>query len=266
MEITSLMLQGLVLPAAVIAILFALWMASDVLRRDKGTPAMQDVAGMIFEGAVAFMRRQYITIGVLSVAMAVLIGVLIATFETAAVADTTVYGADLGIRTGIAFIFGAACSMVSGVIGMYVSVKANLRTTAAARQGVVKAVQVAMRGGAVSGFLPKSNPCSPAKTSIRPANHHHHPSNPNKTPTPDRRLRHQKFTKPKRRPNSATHSPIHPLQGGRTINPTSHRTPKRLLSGPLNPLKIAAYRKSNATKSRLLPTNTTRTIHPLLLL
>ena len=153
MEITSLMLQGLVLPAAVIAILFALWLASDVLRRDKGTPAMQDVAGMIFEGAIAFMRRQYITIGVLSVAMAVLIGVLIANFETAAVADTEVYGADLGIRTGIAFIFGAACSMVSGVIGMYVSVKANLRTTAAARQGVVKAVQVAMRGGAVSGFL-----------------------------------------------------------------------------------------------------------------
>ena len=78
MEITSLMLQSLVLPAAVIAILFALWLASDVLRRDKGTPAMQDVAGMIFEGAIAFMRRQYITISVLSVAMAVLIGALIA--------------------------------------------------------------------------------------------------------------------------------------------------------------------------------------------
>jgi K(+)-stimulated pyrophosphate-energized sodium pump len=153
MEITSLMLQSVVLPAAVIAILFALWLASDVLRRDKGTPAMQDVAGMILEGAIAFMRRQYITIGVLSVAMAVLIGALIANFETAAVADTEIYGADLGIRTGIAFIFGAACSMASGVIGMYVSVKANLRTTAAARQGVVKAVQVAMRGGAVSGFL-----------------------------------------------------------------------------------------------------------------
>ena len=119
MEITSLMLQSLVLPAAVIAILFALWLAGDVLRRDKGTPAMQDVAGMIFEGAVAFMRRQYITISVLSVAMAVLIGALIANFETAAVADTEIYGADLGIRTGIAFIFGAACSMASGVIGMY---------------------------------------------------------------------------------------------------------------------------------------------------
>ncbi|NBR30269.1 MAG: sodium-translocating pyrophosphatase, partial [Betaproteobacteria bacterium] len=153
MEITSALLQALVLPAAIIAILFALLMAGDVLRRDKGTSAMQDVAGMIFEGAVAFMRRQYVTIGVLSVAMAVLIGALIANFETAAVADTPVYGADLGIRTGIAFIFGAACSMISGVIGMYVSVKANLRTTAAARQGVVKAVQVAMRGGAVSGFL-----------------------------------------------------------------------------------------------------------------
>ena len=92
MEITSLMLQGLVLPAAVIAILFALWMANDVVRRDKGTPAMQDVAGMIFEGAVAFMRRQYFTIGVLSVAMAVLIGVLIANFETNHAVDVLLRG------------------------------------------------------------------------------------------------------------------------------------------------------------------------------
>ena len=53
----------------------------------------------------------------------------------------------------MAFLFGAACSMASGIIGMYISVKSNLRTTAAARKGVVKAVQVAMRGGAVSGFL-----------------------------------------------------------------------------------------------------------------
>jgi len=153
MNITAATLQGLVLPAALVAIAFAAWMAVDVIRSDKGSAAMQEVAGTIFEGAVAFMRRQYVTIGLLALVMSVAIGALISAFETRAVADTSVYGADLGIRTGIAFLFGAACSMVSGVIGMYVSVKANLRTAAAARSGVVRAVKVAMRGGAVSGFL-----------------------------------------------------------------------------------------------------------------
>ena len=153
MTVASTDLQGLVLPAALAAIAFALYLAADVLRRDKGNRAMQDVAGMIFEGAVAFMRRQYLTIAVLALLMAALIGALIAAFETPAVADTSVNGLDLGIRTAVAFAFGAACSMASGIIGMYISVKSNLRTAAAARSGVVKAVQVAMRGGAVSGFL-----------------------------------------------------------------------------------------------------------------
>jgi len=153
MEITTALLQSLILPAGVVAILFALWLANDVLGRDRGTKAMQEVAGTIFEGAVAFMRRQYTTIAVLAVVGSVAIGALISVFETQAVAETDIYGVDLGIRTGVSFLFGAICSMASGIIGMYISVKANLRTTAAARGGVVKAVQVAMRGGAVSGFL-----------------------------------------------------------------------------------------------------------------
>ena len=68
-------------------------------------------------------------------------------------ADTSIYGIDLGIRTGFAFLVGAACSMASGIIGMLISVKANLRTAAAAQTSLVGAVKVAMRGGAVSGFL-----------------------------------------------------------------------------------------------------------------
>ena len=55
--------------------------------------------------------------------------------------------------TGFAFLVGAACSMASGIIGMFVSVKSNVRTASAARRSLVEAVQVAMRGGAVSGFL-----------------------------------------------------------------------------------------------------------------
>ena len=146
-------LQLIILPSGIIAILFALYLARDVLARDTGTPEMQAVAGMIFEGAVAFIRRQYTTIFILAVVGAAGVFILISAFETAEVADTDVFGVDLGIRTGIAFFVGALCSMASGIIGMYISVKANVRTAAAARRSLVEAVQVAMRGGAVSGFL-----------------------------------------------------------------------------------------------------------------
>ena len=147
-------LQLIILPAGIIAVLFAIYLARDVLSRDTGTKAMQDVAGTIFEGAVAFIRRQYTTIGILAVVGAVVIGVVITLVETKDVADApTLAGSTVGVMTGIAFLVGAACSMASGIIGMFISVKSNVRTAAAARRSLVEAVQVAMRGGAVSGFL-----------------------------------------------------------------------------------------------------------------
>jgi K(+)-stimulated pyrophosphate-energized sodium pump len=139
--------------AGLLAIAFALYLAWDVLRRDTGTPAMEEIAATIFEGAVAFIRRQYQTIGLLALGGAVIIGLVIGLVETKDVADTSVFGFDLGIRTAFAFLLGAACSMASGIIGMYISVKSNLRTAAAARHSLVGAVQTALRGGAVSGFL-----------------------------------------------------------------------------------------------------------------
>ena len=146
-------LQLIILPAGLIAVLFAVYLARDVLSRDTGTKEMEDVAGMILEGAVAFIRRQYTTIGLLALVGAFVIGAVITLFETKDVADTSVFGLDLGWRTGLAFLVGAVCSMASGIIGMYISVKSNVRTAAAARRSLVEAVQVAMRGGAVSGFL-----------------------------------------------------------------------------------------------------------------
>jgi len=134
-------------------VLFAVYLARDVLSRDTGTKEMEDVAGTIFEGAVAFIRRQYTTIGILAVVGAFVIAGVITIFETEKVADTKTFGLDLGWRTGLAFLVGAACSMASGIIGMFISVKSNVRTAAAARRSLVEAVQVAMRGGAVSGFL-----------------------------------------------------------------------------------------------------------------
>ena len=140
--------------AGVAAILFAWFLARDVMSRDTGTQAMVDVAATIREGADAFVKRQYSTIGLLALVAAVIIGAVIALVETPAVADVpTLAGLPIGILTSFAFLVGAGCSMLSGIIGMQVSVRANVRTASAARRSLVEAVQVAMRGGAVSGFL-----------------------------------------------------------------------------------------------------------------
>src|SRR5688572_3299253 len=147
-------LQLIVPIAGIAAVIFALYLARDVLSRDKGTQAMQDVGDMIREGADAFIKRQYTTIGILAVAGAVIIGIVIFFVETRDVADVPdLAGSPIAIMTAVAFLVGAACSMASGIIGMYISVRSNVRTAAAARRSLVEAVQVAMRGGAVSGFL-----------------------------------------------------------------------------------------------------------------
>jgi K(+)-stimulated pyrophosphate-energized sodium pump len=150
----SATLQLLIPIAGVAAVLFALYLARDVLSRDKGPQAMQDVADMIREGADAFVKRQYTTIGLLALGGAVVIGVVIALVENAQVADVpALAGAPIGLLTAFAFLVGAGCSMLAGIIGMTISVRSNVRTAAAARRSLVEAVQVAMRGGAVSGFL-----------------------------------------------------------------------------------------------------------------
>ena len=150
----SATLQLLIPIAGIVAVLFALYLARDVLSRDTGTPEMQAVAGTIREGADAFVKRQYTTIAMLAGVAAVVIAIVIAVVETPDVADVReLAGGPIGILTGIAFLVGAICSMLSGIIGMYISVRSNVRTAAAARRSLVEAVQVAMRGGAVSGFL-----------------------------------------------------------------------------------------------------------------
>ena len=147
--------------AGIFAIVFALYLMWDVLRRDKGNAAMQDIAERILEGAKAFISRQYRTIAILSIVAAIAIAVVLR-YVTDVPPDidkdgitTGDNGDKLGLawRTAIAFLVGAACSGVAGIVGMYVSVKSNLRTAAAAKKGLAAAVQTAMRGGAVSGFL-----------------------------------------------------------------------------------------------------------------
>jgi len=147
------LLQAFIPIAGLLAVAFAIFLARDVLSRDTGTKEMMEVSATINEGAVAFIKRQYTTIGALAVAGSVVIFAIISALETTSTADTPHVGLDIGIRTGAAFLVGAACSMACGIIGMLVSVKANVRVASAARRSLVEAVQVAMRGGAVSGFL-----------------------------------------------------------------------------------------------------------------
>src|ERR671937_364168 len=111
---------------------------------------MQEVAGAIYEAAVAFINRQYRTIALLAVFAAVVIAVVIYVFETA---PAGVSKEELAIKTAGAFFVGAIASMLSGIIGMFVAVKANLRTAAAAQHSLRDAIRISLRGGAVSGIL-----------------------------------------------------------------------------------------------------------------
>lgn len=148
-------LMWLVPASGVIALIFVLYLAWDVLRRDRGTPAMQAVGNAIYRGAIAFMTRQYSTIAILAVVVGIVVTLLVTWFEPPITTSTgaTIEGFEQGWRTGIAFLVGAAISALSGIIGMYVAVQSNQRVASAARGGVVPAFVVALRGGAVSGFL-----------------------------------------------------------------------------------------------------------------
>jgi len=142
--------------SGVIAVIAATLLARDVLGRPKGTPEMQRVAAAIFEGAMAFLNRQYRTIAILSLVAAVAIGLLLAGIAQPVRDELTgrvVLPSELAWRTSIAFLVGAACSAIAGFIGMWISVQANLRTAAAATHSLKAALQTSLRGGAVSGLL-----------------------------------------------------------------------------------------------------------------
>jgi len=137
--------------AGVITIIFAIFLARNVLKRSMGTPKMKEIGDIIFQAAWAFLKRQYTTIAIYSVAIAIIIGVLVGLLGGTEVEGLGPF--DIGWRTGVAFLVGAVCSGVAGFIGMYIAVKSNARCAAAAQKSLTEAVNVALRGGAVSGFL-----------------------------------------------------------------------------------------------------------------
>ncbi|HLB76188.1 MAG TPA: sodium-translocating pyrophosphatase, partial [Candidatus Dormibacteraeota bacterium] len=119
----------------VLALLFAGVLTGAVLRLPQGNERMVEIASAIQEGAAAYLNRQYTVIAIIGVLIAIVIGLT------------------LGVQTAILYVVGAACSALAGYVGMNVSVRANLRTAEAARQGLSNALATAFRGGAVTGFM-----------------------------------------------------------------------------------------------------------------
>ncbi len=132
------------LGVGVLALIAALILARIVISGDTGTADMRVISDAIREGAEAFLSRQYRTIGLMAAVLAVIIylGYSLSS-NTHAVALPTV----------IAFLVGATCSGLAGFTGMYVSIRANIRTASAARNSLNQALQAALRGGAVTGLV-----------------------------------------------------------------------------------------------------------------
>ena len=142
----------LVIAISCFSLLFAVYLARHVVQKDMGTARMQEISNAIKEGAEAFLSRQNRTIILFAAVLAVLIFILYAFVRAPSPADP-VPPVELAFWTTLSFVLGALCSVIAGYIGMWVSIRANIRTASAVRSSLNDALRIAMRGGAVSGLF-----------------------------------------------------------------------------------------------------------------
>ena len=142
----------LVITISCFALLFAVYLARYVLQHEMGTEKMQEISNAIKEGAEAFLSRQNRTIITFAALLAAVIFVLYAYVRTPSPADP-VPPVQMAFWTTLSFVLGAACSVIAGYIGMWISIRSNIRTAAAVRASLNEALRIAIRGGAVSGLF-----------------------------------------------------------------------------------------------------------------
>ena len=131
----SPMLYWLVIAAGVLALLYGFWATRSVLAASAGNARMQEIAAAIQEGAKAYLNKQYTMIGIVGIVVAIILFVA------------------LSPLSAVGFIIGAILSGLTGYIGMNVSVRANVRTAEAARQGMAQALAIAAKSGGITGLL-----------------------------------------------------------------------------------------------------------------
>jgi K(+)-stimulated pyrophosphate-energized sodium pump len=146
-------LLTLIISISVFGLLAAWWLARWVMAKGTGSEAMQKISNAIKEGAEAFLRRQNRTILLLAVVVAAMLFLGYGVVRSHREFDPVSSSLEFALWITASFVLGALCSVIAGYVGMWVSIRSNIRTATAALTSLNDALRIALRGGAVSGLL-----------------------------------------------------------------------------------------------------------------